>query len=89
MGDLVVVTLRENPTTGHLWLLASGAPDVFAGQGDQFAPGATTALGAGGARTFTFRAYAVGRAKLELHLRRSWWDTTAPVARFALAVVVS
>ncbi|WP_327358316.1 protease inhibitor I42 family protein [Streptomyces sp. NBC_01304] len=89
VGDLVVVTLRENPTTGHLWLLAPGASDVLAGQGGQFSPGDTTAPGAAGARTFTFRAYAAGRANLDLQLCRPGRDASAPVARFALAVLVS
>ncbi|WP_157882373.1 protease inhibitor I42 family protein [Streptomyces silvensis] len=86
VGDSVAVTLPENPTTGHLWLIASEASAVLVAQGSRFSPGAGAAPGASGARTFTFRAQVAGVGLLKLHLCRPWRTTAAPLASFSLTV---
>ncbi|MFI1726698.1 protease inhibitor I42 family protein [Streptomyces sp. NPDC020489] len=86
VGDLVAVKLRENPTTGHLWLITSEASDVLVAQGAQSSPGEGAAPGAAGARTFTFQAQVPGVGLLELHLRRPWQADAPPLASFSLVV---
>ncbi|MGD6749407.1 protease inhibitor I42 family protein [Streptomyces sp. BH105] len=77
-GDLVNVALPENPTTGHLWQIASVSSEGLLPQAVHFSPGDATAPGSAGTRTFTFRTQAPGRATLELHLRRPWQAAAPP-----------
>lgn len=70
VGEAIVVTLPENPTTGYRW-----AADVDTAQlqlaDDQF-EGSTTPRGAGGTRRLTFTASGPGTVHLRLVKKRSW-----------------
>jgi len=69
-GQEARLTLDENPTTGFLWLLEEKIPGLEV-TSDFEAP-STKALGAGGRRTFKFRASKPGRFQVALNHRRSW-----------------
>jgi inhibitor of cysteine peptidase len=88
VGEQVQVTLKENPTAGYGWKVASLTPGVLELEGSRFSLPAGTGVGGGGRRTFTFRAAAGGRAVLELELRRPWERDVPPEARFSLTVHV-
>jgi inhibitor of cysteine peptidase len=71
IGEIVKLRLHENPTTGYRWhLLASGEPTLQLIE-ESFAP-STGAVGAGGMRSWIFRAALAGTTRLELEQRRSW-----------------
>lgn len=93
VGETILVTLPENPTTGYRWELSGQAAPVLAlakddylgaGQGKKPAM-----LGSGGTREFTFKAAAPGAAKLALILRRSWESPDAAADSFSAVVTVS
>jgi inhibitor of cysteine peptidase len=85
LGDSVVVRLPENPTTGYAWaldsidskLLEAGAPAYR---------GAGAGLGTGGEKTWTLRARAAGRTRVELKRWRHWEGDKSIVERFALTL---
>ena len=70
-GDVLVVQLPENPTTGYRWSLDQHDPSHLAMQNATFSS-AGAGIGAGGARSFTFVAGGAGETDLALSLRRPW-----------------
>jgi inhibitor of cysteine peptidase len=87
VGDHIVVRLPENPTTGFRW---SGQPtglDLLQLESDEFAQGASGAVGGGGVRVLRYRATGAGRASLSLELARPW-ETNAPRSQFRIEVSV-
>ena len=85
VGDVVVLRLAENPTTGYRW-------DVVAAQGleleaDDFVSAAGAGSGGGGQRALRFKANAVGTSQLETVLRRSWSQEPAQ-KRFTITLAI-
>ena len=88
VGDAIVVTLPENPTTGYRWspvsldqtLLAQEAHDYHAG-----GPG----VGSGGTVVWRFRAKHEGRTRLEMKKARSWEAGAGPAGQFAVSIEVT
>jgi len=70
VGEEVRLELDENPTTGFRWLVESECPEVEVAS-DFDAP-STSALGAGGRRTFKFRVRRPGRYEVTLNHRQPW-----------------
>jgi inhibitor of cysteine peptidase len=82
-GDVVVVRLAENPTTGYRWTVTHGpAPsdDTFSAAG-----GAT---GAGGERVLRFTVTGPMTTQVRAVLRRQWETDAPPQARFEIAIDV-
>ena len=81
VGDELVVSLPENPTTGYRWQLDS--PGSFlAVEDDAFALPGRAGIGAAGTRLLTLRVTAAGRASLHLALRRDWEKDKPPIQDF-------
>jgi inhibitor of cysteine peptidase len=86
IGEFLKLRLPENPTTGYRWqLLASGSPTLQLTE-QSFAP-STASVGAGGMRSWVFRAELEGITRLELEQRRSW--ERQAVDRFNVTIAVS
>lgn len=82
-GELVTVSLNENPTTGYRWEVENMSgleivSDLFQSTGN--------AIGAGGIRLFQFRASSVGRHELLLKNWRKWEDDRSVVNRFEVII---
>jgi len=88
LGEDIIVHLAENPTTGYRWTVDGALPDqqVIESTGDSFAPG-DGGVGAGGVRTFQFKASAVGQASLMFTLARSW-QPTSPLDEYGVVITV-
>ena len=91
-GDLLVVTLDSNPTTGFGWALVEGGDtDVLAVVGNEFiAPEASDPplVGQGGVEVWAFQAVAEGEGTISLEYIRPWEEGVEPVDTFGLSVVV-
>ncbi len=87
-GDILVVSLPENPTTGFRWTVTEPASRVLRLQSDNFLPAAPDRVGGGGLRTLRYVAVASGEAALVLHLARPW-EATAPRLEFRVRINVS
>jgi predicted secreted protein len=84
-GDVFVVRLSENPTTGYRWSLAGGEPALLQLQSDDFTPG--TGIGSAGTRVLRYLAAGAGETTLRLQLARSW-ETAAPRSQFVIRVTI-
>lgn len=85
VGDVVVLRLAENPTTGYRW-------DIIQAQGfeleaDDFTNAPAAGVGHGGERALRFKATAVGAARIEAALRRSW-ETVVPQRRYSITATI-
>lgn len=82
-GKVVIVRLKENPTTGYRWTVetASGLEQT----GDHFEAGG--AIGAAGTREFQFRPTKVGSYELRIKNRREWEGEGSVIARFAAKII--
>lgn len=91
VGQVLVVTLASNPTTGYSWQVAEGLGPVLVQVGEvayREAPQEGTPLvGAGGTETFRFEAQGAGQTRLVLEYRRPWEETVEPEETFAVDVV--
>ena len=91
-GQVLVITLASNPTTGYSWaaaavdtaLLAQAGDPVYRGPDDQQTP----LVGAGGSETFRFTASAAGSTTLRLEYRRPWEKDQPAAQTYTLQVVV-
>lgn len=80
-GDVVVIRLAENPTTGYRWEVAGG-PVL---SGDEFFP-AGEAPGAGGERVLRFSLAGPGTTRFSAVLGRQWETEAPPQARFEVTI---
>ena len=83
VGDLVVLRLSENPTTGYRWEVrtSGGLTQV----GDDFVA-ASNAPGAGGERHLRFLVQTPGLSHIDASLRRSWETERTPLNAFTLSI---
>lgn len=90
VGDQIIVTLPENPTTGYLWAVDQVDQAMLTLQASDYvssdSPGAT---GSGGQRTFTFVAEQAGATDLQLKNWRDWEGDSSIVERFSLTVRIN
>ena len=87
-GDLLVVRLRSNPSTGYAWRVSSGARGVLLLVGCVYVAPEDGLLGAPGTAVLRFRARGTGKTVLRLAYTRSWEKGVAPARTFTLRVTV-
>jgi inhibitor of cysteine peptidase len=85
-GDVIVLELEENPSTGYSWDLAGLPPFVTVAESSHEAAAAPR-LGAPGLRRFRLLATGAGVGTLEGQLRRPW-EPANVAERFSLPVSV-
>jgi inhibitor of cysteine peptidase len=90
-GQVLVVSLASNPTTGYRWEVTEVDESILRQEGDAeyVAPeaGATPLVGAGGTEIFRFVVAGSGQTKLTLAYRRSWEEGVEPVETFSVQVL--
>lgn len=88
VGDLLSITLPENPTTGYRWAIQTIDDRLLELQTSTYAPALTTGMGGGGQHCFVFQAKAVGTSLLELKEWRDWEGDASILKRFAVTVEI-
>jgi len=92
-GQILVVTLESNPTTGYRWELAETKESILEQMGEaefkQSQTGGPPLVGAGGWEIFRFKAISAGQMTLQLVYRRSWEEGVEPVKTFSIQVLVN
>jgi inhibitor of cysteine peptidase len=93
VGQVLVLTLESNPSTGYLWeVVKDGAPALEQVGGSLFKldaeEGEEVPPGTGGWEVFRFEAKAAGETGLELVYHRPWEEGVEPLEVFSLQVVV-
>jgi inhibitor of cysteine peptidase len=87
-GALVVVRLKENPTTGYQWAVEGGEGNVLALQSSDYMQEPLAGVGGGGQRTFMFKAIGTGTTRLRLKLWRDWQGDASIIAHFEVTLQV-
>lgn len=86
VGELVVVELAENPTTGFQWSLE--ADEGVRLQASEYVQDPGGAIGGGGRRRFPMVIYQPGAFSIRAKLWRSWEGDRSICARFGLVFQV-
>jgi predicted secreted protein len=87
LGDVLIVELRGNPTTGYEWRQTDSLNQaVLEPRGYEYIPERPEIVGSGGLWRFRFKAVHTGSTPLELEYRRSWEE--APIETFSVIVTV-
>lgn len=87
-GDVLVISLEGNITTGFNWIPAPQDPILLEQVGDIEVTPASDALGAPGELVLKFKAVEKGQTVLHLDYKRSWEEGVAPEKTFEVTVVV-
>jgi predicted secreted protein len=87
-GDLVLVRLAENPTTGYRWEMDAVDERILSLQCAEYSEEAEAGIGGGGTRTFSFEAESPGAVQIRLRLRRAWEPEEAAADQFAITIDV-
>ena len=92
-GQILVVTLESNPTTGYRWELAETQESILQQMGEaefkQSETGEPPLVGAGGWEIFRFKAISAGQTSLKLVYHRPWEESVEPLKTFSIQVVVN
>ena len=92
-GQVLVVTLESNPTTGYGWEVIETQESILEQMGEaEFKPsdeGEPPTVGAGGWEIFRFKAISAGQMTIQLVYRRSWEEGVEPINTFSIEVVVN
>ncbi|NQT03653.1 MAG: protease inhibitor I42 family protein, partial [Planctomycetes bacterium] len=92
-GQILVVTLESNPTTGYQWEQAENQESILEQMGEaEFKQSETSEpplVGVGGWEIFRFKAISAGQMTLQLVYRRPWEEGVEPVNTFSIEVIVN
>ena len=88
-GQLLVITLEANPTTGYTWEVAEPLDEqILRPVGEvEFKP-ESDLVGAPGVQVLRFEAVKAGQTALKLVYHRPWEEGVEPLETFSLQVVV-
>jgi len=87
-GNLLVVVLDGNITTGFNWEMVPQTPAVLKQLGEPEANPDSSALGAGGKISLKFQAVQTGQASLTLIYHRSFEKDVSPEKTFEVTILV-
>ncbi len=90
-GQVLVIHLPANPTTGYTWMLAEVDDTVLQAAGEAGytpAPGSQEQVGSGGTAAWRFVAVGTGTTTLKLVYARPWEKPPKPVQTFTVTVTV-
>jgi inhibitor of cysteine peptidase len=87
-GQMLVIRLDENPTTGYRWSTPTLNTQVLELKSDQFNQLGHGAIGGGGQRVFIFQANNVGQTKLQIQKRREWASEQSVIDQFEATIEV-
>ena len=87
-GTEVLIRLNENPTTGYRWAIDQSDDTVLPLQSANFSSTPSAAVGAGGARLFTFTAKQPGTVQLQFKRCREWQGDASIIERYDVTIQI-
>ena len=92
VGQVLVLTLESNPTTGYSWEVVEAEDSVLRQSGEPEFEAASELdpplVGAGGVEVFRFEAVGTGETQLELVYHRPWEEGVEPLETFSVQVII-
>ena len=88
LGDIVIIKLKENPTTGYSWQMDIPETDIVKVQENKYIAPNTDLVGAGGVHKWELKASTTGTVKITGAYRRSWEKNTSLERRFECEITV-
>lgn len=90
-GQMLMITLPSNPTTGFRWMIRKDASNVLSPIGPEVYTNPEDAgmVGSGGKSTWRFKAYQTGQGTLLMQYQRPWDQGIAPEKTFACEISVN
>ena len=87
-GDVILLRLEENLTTGYEWETETMAGAVLETVESTYVQEQGKLMGRGGTRVVRFKAEASGNQEVHLKLRRSWEPPEKSLKRFDVTIKV-
>jgi inhibitor of cysteine peptidase len=87
-GQILMLHLDENPTTGYRWSKPTLDTQVLQLKSDNFNLPSNAGMGGGGQHVFTFQANNPGKVKLQLKNLREWTGDQSTIEQFEVTVQV-
>lgn len=87
-GQIMVITLQSNPTTGYRWEFVDLDQAQFAEQGEAEFKSDSNLLGAGGVEIFRLKILETGEGAIHMIYHRSWEKNVPPIKEYYLFVSV-
>ncbi len=89
-GQVLVISLESNPTTGYSWDVLKIDESMLEqiGESEFISPESEDLVGVGGVEVLRFKTLSVGTTYLELGYRRFWEEDVEPLMLFSLSIVV-
>jgi inhibitor of cysteine peptidase len=88
VGQVLVISLEGNPTTGYTWEIGAIEESVLRQVGEVVFEPESDLVGAGGVQTLRFEAVGLGQVSLELVYHRPWEEGVAPLETFSVQIEV-
>lgn len=87
-GEILILSLEENSTTGYRWSKPILNTQVLQLKNDNLKLANNIGIGSSGQRVFTFQANNLGQMKLQLQNCREWTAEESTVESFEVTVRV-
>jgi inhibitor of cysteine peptidase len=88
VGQVFLIQLDENPTTGYRWNVCEIDPDLIERTEDQYSQNLGSETGGGGVRIFKFTAKKTGQNQIQLKHWRSWEGDKSTIGCFTIQLRV-
>jgi inhibitor of cysteine peptidase len=87
-GQILVISLEAQPSTGYTWEVAELNELILQQQGEpEFQP-TSDGIGASGVLIFRFEAISTGETNLKLIYHQPWVEDVEPIETFFIQVIV-
>ncbi len=87
-GNIILIRLNENPSTGYQWKIYLSDERVVLFEKSDFSPGAEKTIGSGGTRTFQLKTKSSGFVKIILKLKKEWEPDDSAIDKFEVTIKV-
>lgn len=88
LGEIVRISLDENPSTGFRWALEQGDDEVLELLTSDYIQASAPRVGVGGKRVWRFAGKKSGDVRLVLVYRRAWEEEISTVERLQVTIRV-
>ena len=89
VGDVLVISLPENPTTGFRWAFDFLDKELFLVQNDEYTVASSSGVGGGGQRIFSLASQKSGESQIQLKRWREWEGDSSVRERFGFHVRIT